>query len=60
MKYVDPCDRTVLFGTGGLQAPIIYVIDLPLPEYAQTVLSWIGLMGSGCSVTVGGGHRRDS
>lgn len=29
MKYVDPCDRTVLFGTGGLQAPIIYVIDLP-------------------------------
>ena len=30
------------------------IIDLPLPEYAQTVLSWIGLIGSGYSVTVGG------
>lgn len=30
------------------------IIDLPLPEYAQTVLSWIGLMGSSYSVTVGG------
>lgn len=34
--------------------PAQMIIDLPLPEYAQTVLSWISLMGSGCSVTVGG------
>lgn len=35
-----------------LPAPTI--INLPLPEYAQTVLSWISLMDSGYPVTVGG------
>ena len=34
--------------------PVRTIVDLPLPEYAQTVLNWIGLMGSGYSVTVGG------
>ena len=34
--------------------PAQSMIDLPLPEYAQTVFSWIGLLGSSCSITVGG------
>lgn len=34
--------------------PAQSMIDLPLPEYAQTVLGWIGIMGSGYAVTVGG------
>ena len=34
--------------------PAQTIIDAPLPEYAQTVLNWVGLMGSGYSVTVGG------
>lgn len=34
--------------------PAQTIIDAPLPEYAQTVLDWIGLMGSGHTVTVGG------
>lgn len=34
--------------------PAQSMIDLPLPEYAQTVFSWIGLLGPSCSITVGG------
>lgn len=34
--------------------PAQSMIDLPLPEYAQTVLSWIGIIGPGYAVTVGG------
>ena len=34
--------------------PAQSMIDLPLPEYAQTVLSWIGIVGPGYAVTVGG------
>lgn len=34
--------------------PAQTLIDAPLPEYAQTVLNWVGLMGTGCTVTVGG------
>lgn len=34
--------------------PAQSMIDLPLSEYAQTVFSWIGLLGSSCSITVGG------
>lgn len=34
--------------------PTRSMFELPLPEYAQTVLSWVGLMGSAYSITVGG------
>lgn len=34
--------------------PTRSMFELPLPEYAQTVLSWVGLMSSGYSITVGG------
>ena len=34
--------------------PAQTLIDEPLPEYAQTVLNWVGLMGTGYTVTVGG------
>ena len=34
--------------------PAQTLIDAPLPEYAQTVLNWVGLMGTGYTVTVGG------
>lgn len=34
--------------------PAQSMFELPLPEYAQTVLSWVGLMGSAYSITVGG------
>ena len=34
--------------------PAQSILDLPLPEYAETVLSWIGLVGSASTVTVGG------
>ena len=34
--------------------PAQTLIDAPLPEYAQTVLNWVGLMGTGNTVTVGG------
>ncbi|HJG30547.1 MAG TPA: BREX system P-loop protein BrxC [Collinsella ihuae] len=29
-------------------------LDVSLPEYVETVLSWIGLMGQGATLTVGG------
>ncbi len=34
--------------------PAQAMLDVALPEYAQTVLSWIGLVGSAATVTVGG------
>lgn len=34
--------------------PVQASLDASLPEYAETALSWIGLMGSGATVTVGG------
>lgn len=46
LKYADPSARTVFAGSGGTDAPIIYVIDLPYHPFDIEAVS------RGCNATV--------